>query len=196
MKRNRNLLILCLGLFLAGGLSCSGDVPFATEVGGDAPAGDAPASPGDNPDVPPADSGGVPPVDSTSGPIQADLLICQQQEYAINTAVIGPGGGEITVGDHTLKISAGALLQDVTITAEQVEGTVTSVRFSPEGLIFALPAELRLSYKNCDDVQRSKRIVYTDELLNVLEPTLSEDYSGGRYVEGLILHFSRYAVAY
>jgi hypothetical protein len=166
---SRNVLILCLGLFLAGGLSCSGDVPLATEVSGDGPGG---------------------------GAVQADLLMCQQQEYAIDSAVIGPEGGEISVGDHTLKISAGALLQDVTITAEQVEGTVTSVRFSPEGLIFAQPAELRLSYKNCQDVERPKRIVYTDELLNVLEPTESEDYSGGRYVEGLILHFSRYAVAY
>lgn len=186
MNRNRSLLILCLGLFLAAGLSCSGEAPLATQIDGDPPPIGT---------VPPVDSG-VPPVDSGGVPPKTNLLMCLQQEYVVNTAVIGPVGGEITVGDHILKINPGALLQDVTITAEQVEGTVTSVRLSPEGLIFAVPAELTLSYTNCPDVKQSKRIVYTDELLNILEPTLSQDDSSSRQVKALILHFSRYAIAY
>jgi hypothetical protein len=194
---NRNILILCLGLALASGPSCSGETPLGTQAEGDAPAGGAPVPPVDS-GAPPVDSGGapVPPVDSAGAPLNTTLLTCQQQEYATNTAVIGPLGGQITVGDHTLKISAGALLQDVAITAEQVQDTVASVRFSPEGLLFVVPAELTLSYRNCSEVENSKRIVYTDELLNILEPTLSQDFSSSRQVKGLILHFSRYAVAY
>jgi hypothetical protein len=195
VNRNRNLLIFCLGLFLAAGLSCSGEVPLATDIDGNPPVSGEPVPPVDSGGVPP-DTGSVPPVDSGGVPPKTNLLMCQLQEYVANTAVIGPLGGQITVGDHTLKISAGALLQDVTITAEQVEGTVTSVRFSPEGLLFAVPAELTLSYKDCPDIKQSKRIVYTDELLNILEPTLSQDDSTSSQVKGLILHFSRYAVAY
>jgi hypothetical protein len=193
---NRNLLILCLGLFLVAGLSCSGEVPLGTQTDGNVPADGGTMPPVDTGGVPPVDTVAVPPVDSSGVPVAANLLSCQQQEYAANTAVIGPAGGEITVGDHTLKISAGALLQNVTITAEQVQDTVTSVRFGPEGLLFVVPAELTLSYQNCSDIEHSKRIVYTDELLNILEPTLSQDFSSRRQVKGLIWHFSRYAVAF
>jgi hypothetical protein len=102
----------------------------------------------------------------------------------------------ILFGSHALKISEGALLEDVSITAEQVEGTVNSVRLSPEGLRFTVPAVLSLSYRNCDNVRHWKSIVYTDETLKILEPTLSYDFSNSSQVRGLILHFSRYAVAY
>jgi hypothetical protein len=122
--------------------------------------------------------------------------MCQVQEYAVATAVIGPQGGQINVGQQTLSIPANALSQDVSITAEQVEGPESSVRLSPEGLQFALPAELLLSYSNCSEVQRSKRVVYTDETLKILELTPSLDFTTTKRVRGLINHFSRYAVAY
>jgi hypothetical protein len=41
-----------------------------------------------------------------------------------------------------------------------------------------------------------KRVVYTDETLNILELTPSLDLTGSNRVRGLINHFSRYAVAY
>jgi hypothetical protein len=59
-----------------------------------------------------------------------------------------------------------------------------------------VPAVLTLSYKNCSNVRHWKSIVYTDEMLNILEPTLSLDFSNSSQVKGLIFHFSRYAVAY
>jgi hypothetical protein len=110
--------------------------------------------------------------------------------------VIGPQGGQINVGNHSLRIPENALSEDVTITAEQVEGSVSSVRLSPEGLRFAMPAELTLSYNNCANVAHSKRVVYTDELLNILELIPSLDITSSSQVRGLINHFSRYAVAY
>jgi hypothetical protein len=41
-----------------------------------------------------------------------------------------------------------------------------------------------------------KRVVYTDETLNILELTPSLDIISSSRVRGLITHFSRYAVAY
>jgi hypothetical protein len=146
--------------------------------------------------VTPADSGTVTPADSGSTPDKSTLLVCQVQEYAVTTMVIGPAGGQINVGNHSLTIPPNALSHDVTITAEQVDGLVSSVRLSPEGLQFALPAELFLSYNNCANVQRLKQVVYTDETLNILELIPSLDITSSSRVRGLINHFSRYAVAY
>jgi hypothetical protein len=201
----RNLRIFGLALALFLGVSCSaGDLPLS-QNGGDTPAavgGTTP--PGNGGTVAPVDSSAGTPPDSSTGtppdtsatPDKTALLMCQLQEYSVTTAVIGPQGGQISVGNHTLTIPQNALSAEVTITAEQVEGAVSSVRFSPEGLLFAVPAELVLSYNNCANVQRSKRVVYTDEKLNILELTPSLDVTSNRQVRGLINHFSRYAVAY
>lgn len=203
----RNLRVLGLALALLVGVSCTaGELPLATHSGGDTPpvAGSPPSTPPSDPGTgtPPDSSTGTPPdstvtpADSGSTPITSTLLVCQLQEYAVTTAVIGPLGGQINVGNHSLRIPENALSADVTITAEQVAGSLSSVRLSPEGLRFAVPAELFLSYSNCASVARPKRIVYTDELLNILEAPLSVDFSSSSQVKGLINHFSRYAVAY
>ncbi|HET8623914.1 MAG TPA: hypothetical protein VFM14_10155 [Gemmatimonadales bacterium] len=118
-----------------------------------------------------------------------DLLTCTQQPYAKSTKVIGPEGGTIVVGNHSLFVPKGALNRKVQITAEQVRGSTNSVRFAPEGLRFARPAEVKLSYANCAQLPLKKRVVYTDELP-------SKDESRSRAVTGQIDHFSRYAVAY
>jgi hypothetical protein len=198
-----NLRVLGLGLALLAGLSCS--APLGNNVDGDTPAVG-----GDTPTTPPADSGaGTPadsavtppdssgtPADSSGTPDKSTLLFCQLQDYDVTTAVIGPAGGQINVGNQSLRIPENALSEDVSITAEQVEGSVSSVRLSPEGLRFAVPAELTLSYNNCANVQQLKRVVYTDETLNILELTPSLDIISSSQVRGLINHFSRYAVAY
>ena len=181
-----NLRVLGLGLALLAGLSCS--APLGNNVDGDAPAVG-----GDTPTTPPADSG---PADSSGTPDKSTLLFCQLQDYDVTTAVIGPAGGQINVGNQSLRIPENALSEDVSITAEQVVGSVSSVRLSPEGLRFAVPAELTLSYNNCANVQRLKQVVYTDETLNILELTPSLDLLSSSQVRGLINHFSRYAVAY
>jgi hypothetical protein len=205
-----NLRVLGLGLALLAGLSCS--APLGNNVDGDTPAvgGDTPTTPpadtgaGTPADstVTPPDSSGTPadssgtPADSSGTPDKSTLLFCQLQDYDVTTAVIGTAGGQINVGNQSLRIPENALSEDVSITAEQVEGSVSSVRLSPEGLRFAVPAELTLSYNNCANVQQLKRVVYTDETLNILELTPSLDIISSSQVRGLILHFSRYAVAY
>lgn len=124
------------------------------------------------------------------------LLSCSPQQYVSVTKTIGAAGGTIVVGTHRLVIPAGALKRNYTIKAEQVRARVNSVRFSPEGLQFAKPAKLTLSYANCSPLMLLKRVVYTDELLRILELIPSIDNLRTKTVTGDIRHFSRYAVAW
>ena len=124
------------------------------------------------------------------------LLACSAQPYAAKTQTVGTAGGTIVIGTHRLVIPAGALAKPVQIKAEQMTGRVNSVRFSPEGLKFAKPATLRLSYSNCSPLLLLKRVVYTNELLGILELLPSIDDLRTRTVSASIRHFSRYAVAW
>lgn len=137
-------------------------------------------------------------VGSTVGKVLSitDLLTCRALPYASTTRTIGRDGGVIVVGQYSLKIPAGALKNNVQIRAEQVSGRVNSVRFSPEGLKFATPATLTMGYRNCTLVLLPKRIVYTSELLKVLDILRTRDLFGDKSVTAPIDHFSRYAVAY
>ena len=155
-------------------------------------------------------AGDLGPTDPTSGPmslvigvptgdidrISPSLLSCSPQSYQSTSRVVGSKGGKIKVGSHVLTIPAGALSHDVTIVAEQLTGTVNSVRFGPEGLTFAQPAELTISYANCTSVESPKKVVYTDERLKLLEVLSSDDKPQTKVVISPIDHFSRYAVAY
>lgn len=125
-----------------------------------------------------------------------DLLTCSTQPYAITSRNIGPQGGLIRVGSHTLSIPGNAVSGTVRITAEQIPGKTNSVRFSPEGLQFEKPAVLTMSYENCALVLLQKKIVYTSENLKILEVLKSFDLFGSRKVSAPIDHFSRYAIAY
>jgi hypothetical protein len=147
--------------------------------------------------VPVSESVGMPvPPGSIDTITVANLLLCSEQRYEKTTKRVGPKGDKIGFGRHVLTIPEGALSKNVTITVEQLTGSVNSVRLSPEGLRFAKPARLRLEYRNCRSVQADKRVAYTDEQLKVLELPPSEDYPEYEYVTAEIDHFSRYAVAY
>jgi hypothetical protein len=124
------------------------------------------------------------------------LLSCTAQTHTTRTQTIGSAGGTIVVGTHRLVIPAGALSTPVKISAEQVTGRVNSVRFSPDGLKFAKPATLTLSYANCSPLLLVKRVVYTNELLGILELLPSLDDLRTKTVSAPIRHFSRYAVAW
>lgn len=124
------------------------------------------------------------------------LLKCSEQPYDVSYETIGPKGGEIKVGKHVLDIPRGALTKNVRIKAEQLRGSTNSVRFSPEGLKFEKPAELTLEYKNCENADAPKAIVYTSEKLEILEVLRSLDLLKKRVITAPIDHFSRYAVAF
>lgn len=170
-------MVLALSAVLVAGVSCTTD------------------------ETPVAPSAGMPSVGAPSPLLgsllsSVSLLTCKSQGYESTTATVGPDGGTIEVGNHQLVIPRGALKSDVRITAEQLAGNVNSVRFSPEGLQFARSAELTLSYDNCLVVLPTKQIVYTSDLLKLLEVLKSKDDWRSKTVTAPLDHFSRYAVAY
>ena len=78
------------------------------------------------------------------------LLNCSALPYAQDVETIGPDGGTLTAGPHKLVIPAGALREPTTITMTAPSGRgVNAVEFQPEGLQFAKPAYLTMSYSNC-----------------------------------------------
>jgi hypothetical protein len=160
----------------------------------DAPtAPSAPAGPAAQPLL----GGLVGTVTKTTQKLTATLLMCQPLPAARVEQRVGPAGGVLQVGPHRLAIPRGALSRQVTITAEVPSDRVNSIRFSPEGLRFAQPAQLTMSYANCNlAILLPKRIVYTTESLSLLEILRSVDNVGQKTVSAPLDHFSRYAVAW
>jgi hypothetical protein len=126
------------------------------------------------------------------------LLTCRPLPYDSTSATIGPLGGMLRVGPHTLVVPPGALGGPVRITAVQPRDTVNLVRFTPQGLTFVRPAALTMSYANCNllGLLLPKRIAYTTQRLQILEYLLSIDNLGAQQVTGRLKHFSQYAVAW
>ena len=127
------------------------------------------------------------------------LLSCSNLPYASSTKTIGPLGGSISAGPHTLVIPPGALVNQTTITMTAPTGLgVNAVKFQPEGLRFATPAVLTMSYSNCSLLGKllPKRIAYTDNNLNIISYLLSLDNLLSKYVSGKVNHFSDYVVAW
>ena len=126
------------------------------------------------------------------------LLRCSPLGSDSVTQTIGPEGGTLLVGPHQLTIPAGALAVPVTITAVAPSDTVNQVRFSPQGLTFADPASLTMSYANCNglNVFLPKQIAYTTDALDVLQLLPSFDDLWSQRVTASLQHFSTYAVAW
>jgi hypothetical protein len=126
------------------------------------------------------------------------LLKCSPLPYASESQLIGPSGGRLEIGPHSLRIPPGALSAPTLITGEAPSDSVNSVRLFPEGLQFARPVVLTMSYANCNLLTRTlpKRIAYTTEALLILEYLPSLDDFDDQQVIGRLKHFSRYAVAW
>ena len=127
----------------------------------------------------------------------AGLVRCTPVPYDSVTETIGPLGGTLQVGPHTLAVPAGALVLPTDITAVVPSDTVNEVRFQPQGLVFLQPASLTMSYANCDllGVLLPKNIVYVGDSLEILDVLRSIDVLQGT-VTAPVSHFSGYAVAW
>ena len=126
------------------------------------------------------------------------LLKCSPLPVDSSSQTIGPWGGVLTVGPHTLVVPPGALSRNVTITAVLSADTVNAITFKPEGLRFQRPAYLTMSYANCNLLGRllPKRVAYTNDAYQILEYLLSLDNLFSKKVTGQVHHFSHYAVAW
>jgi hypothetical protein len=126
------------------------------------------------------------------------LYSCDSPDFGSVSKSIGPAGGVIRVGPHSLTVPAGALSSLVTITATARAGKYVKVDFQPHGLRFERRAVLRLSYAHCARRPLLPTIVYvegSDDLLSMREllPALN-DLSNDRVTTAL-RHFSGYAIA-
>ena len=125
-----------------------------------------------------------------------DLLPCAVTTDQWNTANIGPNGGRLNVGPHSLVIPRGALTRQTQISAHAVRGNHVRVEFSPSGLQFSTPATLTLSYGVCAPKNKPVQVVYLKDDQHVSETEPSKDSRLTKSVAATIKHFSSYAVAY
>jgi hypothetical protein len=126
-----------------------------------------------------------------------DLFRCEPRPYEGDAEIIGPEGGTLHVGEHELVVPKGALVEEQLIVAEAPTSSLVDVEFSPEGLTFAVPARLTLSYKGCEvPLGLDLLLAYVGWGNRILELPPSKDLKDLDEVVGEIEHFSRYAVAY
>jgi hypothetical protein len=134
--------------------------------------------------------------DSSAGPSAAPLYRCETPNFGSATKIIGPEGGEINVGPHSLRVPGNALREHVTITATASAGHYVRVELEPHGLEFERPAQLTLSYEHCNTLPpKGRYVAYVDDLGNVLELLDVNFHRSGREVETHLKHFSGYAIA-
>ncbi len=126
------------------------------------------------------------------------LLACTPAPYDSVVQIVGPQGGTVAVGSNRLVIPPGALDTNTTITAVVPADTIDQVRFAPQGLVFAQPAALTMSYANCPlaGLLGPVWVVYVNDALSILEIEPSNNDLLDFTVTGRIRHFSGYAVAY
>lgn len=130
------------------------------------------------------------------GIVAADLLRCEPRKRETDTRVIGPKGGEVQVGPHRLRIPAGALDRNVTISAVALSGPIVDVEFEPHGLQFAVPVELRLDYGHCIvPSNEALQVVYLGVGRKIVAEQPSSDHRDLSQVRAVTDHFSGYAVA-
>jgi hypothetical protein len=112
-------------------------------------------------------------------------------------AVIGPAGGTVVFGPHSLIVPAGALRTNTPITAATLHGDTLAVTFGPAGLHFAQPATLVLSYSQCQTGPAGPlSIVFaTDRMTQMIALIPSQDDESKNVVQGPITHFSVYAAS-
>ena len=127
-----------------------------------------------------------------------ELLTCRVDQTVTSTESIGPDGGTIHVGRHSLYVPPGALSESVEITATAPAGDRVELELLPHGLEFQRRTALRMSYAECGAVRGLLlRIAYVGEdgrtILEVLPsiPNLLR-----REVYGTTDHFSSYMLAY
>jgi hypothetical protein len=125
------------------------------------------------------------------------LLTCSQTTQYSATQVVGPLGGVIKVGPHSLSIPAGALAENTTISAVAPIGTHVAVQFAPQGLQFRYPTTLTMSYANCGVLSGVlMHIDYVDDSGNILQTLTSLTNVLLQQVSAPVNHFSSYIIAY
>ena len=128
----------------------------------------------------------------------AVLTFCKPQPADQTSGWIGPEGGTLKAGKHTLRVPAGALSTPVLIKMEAPSSSINRVVFSPSGLTFNrnYPARLVMSYASCAVIPGfQQQIVHINDRFQVIETAPSETDPATLTVVGKLLHFSDYALS-
>jgi hypothetical protein len=126
------------------------------------------------------------------------LTACKPLPEASASGWIGPRGGLLRAGPHSLKVPPAALNTTVFITLEAPSSSFNRVGLEPQGLKFndGTAAYLTVSYENCSVLPGSRQeIVRVSGSLKVLQVTPSVMDSATLTVEGKLLLFSDYALS-
>jgi hypothetical protein len=125
------------------------------------------------------------------------LVACQNHDTQVGSALIGPSGGTLVVGNSRLIVPAGALTEPTQISGTIPDTTIAIIEFEPTGLRFNKPAGLQLDVSGCDPAaSESPAVDYVDDAGNVqewIEAVFSNDW---HTVAAPIDHFSGYAFAF
>lgn len=136
-------------------------------------------------------------VKTNPSPTASPFLMCDPLQYTGDVKIIGPEGGDMSVGPHKLSIPKGALAYPVVITGEMPVTTDVQVRLRPHGLRFAKAARLELSYKHCyRPAAEAKTVAYVDDAMRILEWPLTSTRDSDGLARATIHHFSGYVVAW
>lgn len=125
------------------------------------------------------------------------LLVCAPLAYGAAVAIIGPEGGELTVGPNRLTITPGAVTEPRVFVLERPVSMLVELRVSPHGAQFERPVVLRLDHSQCNrPAALPERVVHLDDRLAARGWPPSRERRNVPQVEADLEHFSRYAVAY
>ena len=138
-------------------------------------------------------------VDGSGGLVRCDGLVhCRPEPYAITQQMVGPAGGTIRVGGHSLAIPQGALGLPALIIPEAPSNSFISVQFHSEAPSFKREVILTLAYASCPAAgeQSRKPIAHSTSSGKNLRLHLSKDKLLKLRVSAEPQHFSRYAVVW
>jgi len=126
------------------------------------------------------------------------LTPCRALPAAFASGWIGPKGGVLKAGPHSLKVPPGALSANVFVSLEAPSSSVNKVGLEPVGLKFepGFAAYLSVSYENCAlQTGTQQQVVKVSSKLKVLEVMPSVIDPATLSVEGKLLLFSDYALS-
>jgi hypothetical protein len=90
------------------------------------------------------------------GPREYTLLECSPVNGASASAAIGPEGGTVTVGGHSLTLPANAVSSRVTFRMVERQDKYVGVEVEPHGTQFNRDATLTLGYGRCGNPNGSR----------------------------------------
>jgi hypothetical protein len=122
-------------------------------------------------------------------------IACSQRAVQRDSALVGPSGGTLVVGQSRLIIPPGALLEPTMIVGTMSESAIPTIHLEPTGLVLRKPAGLQLDVSGCDVAEEVPDVEYIDDSGSVVERIEAVFSNLWKAVAAPISHFSAYQIA-